>query len=122
MEQTNIYVAQKQRKSWFNDTHKDEMKAFVGALFFMVLHRPPNFDHYFSCDWVFAVPAIQNVFTRNRFCQLWQNFHLTDNSRQPAPTDEGYDKLYKLPPIINVMREKFKQAYHISQKVPMNLW
>ena len=34
VEQTNIYVAQKQRKSWFNDTNKDEMKAFVGALFF----------------------------------------------------------------------------------------
>ena len=47
------------------------MKAFVGALFFMAIHRLPNFDHYFSRDWVFAVPAIQNVFTRNRFWQLW---------------------------------------------------
>ena len=62
VEQTNIYVAQKQRKSWFNDTNKDEMKAFVGALFFMAVHRLPNFDHYFSHDWVFAVPTIQNVF------------------------------------------------------------
>ena len=88
------------------------MKAFVGALFFMAVHRLPNFDHYFSRDWVFAVPAIQNVFTRNRFWQLQQNFHLADNSRQPAPTDEGYDKLYKLWPMINVMREKFKQAYN----------
>ena len=45
MEQTNIYVAQKQRKSWFNDTNKDETKAFVGALIFMAVHRLPNFDH-----------------------------------------------------------------------------
>ena len=120
VEQTNIYVAQKQRKSWFNDTNKDEMKAFVGALIFMAVHRLPNFDHYFSRDWVFAVPAIQNVFTRNRFWQLWQNFHLADNSRQPAPTDEGYDKLYKLRPMINVMREKFKQAYNLGQKVCVN--
>ena len=117
VEQTNIYVAQKQRKSWFNDTNKDEMKAFVGALFFMAVPSIPNFDHYFSRDWVFAVPAIQNVFTRNRFWQLWQNFHLADNSRQPAPTDEGYDKLYKLRPMINVMREKFKQAYNIGQHI-----
>ena len=56
-------------------------------------------------------------FTRNRYWQLWQNFHLADNSRQPAPTDESYDKLYKLWPMINVMREKFKQAYNIGQKV-----
>ena len=117
VEQTNIYVAQKQRKSRFNDTNKDEMKAFVGALFFMAVHRLPNFDHYFSRDWVFAVPAIQNVFTRNRIWQQWLNFHLADNSRQLAPTDEGYDKLYKLRPMINVMREKFKQAYNIGQKV-----
>ena len=34
VEQTNIYVAQKQRKSWFNETNKDEMKAFVGTPFF----------------------------------------------------------------------------------------
>ena len=52
VEQTNIYVAQKQRKSWFNDTNKDEMKAFVGALIFMAVHRLPNFDHYFCHDWV----------------------------------------------------------------------
>ena len=75
------------------------------------------FKHYFSRDWVFAVPVIQNVFTKNRFWQLWQNFHLTDNSRQPASTDEGYDKLYKLRPTINVTTEQFKQVYNIGQNV-----
>ena len=35
VEQTNLYVAQKQRKTWLCDTNKDEMKAFVGALYFM---------------------------------------------------------------------------------------
>ena len=120
VEQTNIYVAQKQRKSWFNDTNKDETKAFVGALVFMAVHRLPNFDHYFSRNWVFAVPAIQNVSTRNRFWQLRQNCHLADNSRQPSPTDESSDQLYKLRPVINVMREKFKQAYNLGQKVCVN--
>jgi len=37
------------------------MKAFVAALFFMPVHRLPNFDHYFSHDWVFAVPTIQKL-------------------------------------------------------------
>ena len=54
---------------------------------------------------------------KNRFWQLWQNFHLTDNSRQPASTDEGYDKLYKLRPTINVTTEQFKQVYNIGQNV-----
>lgn len=117
VEQTNLYVAQKQRKTWLCDTNKDEMKAFVGALYFMALHRLPNFDHYFSRDWVFAVPAMQSVFTRNRFWQLWQNFHLADNTRQPAPTDDAYDKLYKLRPMINGMKEKFEHSYNIGQKV-----
>ena len=93
------------------------MKAFVVALFFMAIHRLLSFDRYFSRDWVFADPAIQNVFTRNRFWQLWQNFHLTENSRQPALTDESYDKLHQSRPIINVMKEKFKQMYNIGQKV-----
>ena len=88
------------------------MSAFAGALFFMAIHRLTNFKHNFSRDWVFAVPAIQNVLTKNRFWQLWQNFYLTDdNSRQPASTDEGYDKLYKLRPIINVTTEENKQVY-----------
>ena len=34
VEQTSIYFAQRQRKSWVNDTNKDEMKAIVGPLFF----------------------------------------------------------------------------------------
>lgn len=37
-----MYVAQKQRKTWLYDTNKDEMKAFVGALYFMALHRLPK--------------------------------------------------------------------------------
>ena len=69
------------------------------------------FKHYFSRDRVFAVPAIQNVFSKNRFWQLGQNVHLTDNSRQPASTDEGYNKLYKLRPTIIVTTEEFKQVY-----------
>ena len=28
----------------------------------MAVHRLPNFDHYFSRDWVFAVPAIKKMF------------------------------------------------------------
>ena len=48
---------------------------------------------------------------------MWHNFHLTDNSRQPASTDEGYNKLYKLRPIINVTTEEFKQVYNIGQSV-----
>ena len=92
MEQNSFYVAQKQKKSWFNDAKKDEMKAFVGALFFMAIHRQPNFEHYFSRDWVFTVPAIQNVFTRSRFWQLWQNFYLTDNSMRVMINCTNYDQ------------------------------
>ena len=65
------------------------MNAFAGALFFIAIPRLTNFKHYFSRDWVFAVPAIQNVFTKDRFWQLWQNFYQTDNSRQPTSTDES---------------------------------
>ena len=83
------------------------MNAFAGALFFMAIHSLTNFKHNFSRGWVFAVPAIQNVFTKNRFWQLWQNFYLTDNSLQPASTDEGKDKLCKLRPIMKETTEEF---------------
>ena len=120
VEQTNLYVRQKNRKTWHGNTTVQEMKAFIGALFFMALHRLPNFDHYFMSDWVFAVPAIQKVFTRNRFWELWQNFHLADNARQPAPNDAAYDKLYKLRPLIDGMRDTFRQSYDIGQYVSVD--
>lgn len=118
--QTNLYVRQKNRKSWRGNTTVQEMKAFVGTLFFMALHRLPNFDHYFMSDWVFAVPALQKVFTRNRFWEIWQNVHLADNTSQPAPNDNDYDKLYKLRPLIDGMRDKFRQSYDIGQCVSVD--
>ena len=109
-QQTNMYIAQKQWKTWLCDKNKDEMKAFVGALYFKALHRVKNFDHYFSRDWVFAIPALQNVFTRNQFWQLRKNFHLADNTKQLPPTDACYDKLHLLPSMITGIKEKFKRA------------
>ena len=96
VEQTNNVCCPETKKTWLCDTNKDEMKAFVGAYYFMALHRLPNFNHYSSRDWILAVPAFQNVSTRNHFWQLKQNFHLADNTRQPAPTDDSFDKQWSI--------------------------
>lgn len=42
---------------------------------------------------------------------------MADNTRKLAPTDDNYDKLYKLLPMINGMKEQLKHAYNIGQKV-----
>ena len=43
--------------------------------------------------------------------------YFTGNTRQPAPADEGYDKLYNLYAMINGMKEKFTHAYNVGKKV-----
>lgn len=103
MEPKSIYVAQKQKKSWFNDAKKDEMKAFVGALFFMAIHRQPNFEHYFSRDCSCNTKCFYQKQILAAVAEVLFDWQF----------NESYDKLYKLRPIINVMNEKFKQVYNI---------
>ena len=92
--ETNRYAVQKKRKHWDSDVTETELKAFLGCLYMMGIHKVPAFDDYFSNDWVLGVPGLQSIFTKNRWWQLWGNLHLVNNELKDTTAP---NKLFKLP-------------------------
>ena len=62
----------------------------------------PSFVTYgfvLSCPW-------------NQFHQILHNIHVVDNNTNaPSYTDPGYDKLWKVHPLLNVCAESAPQLY-----------
>lgn len=120
VDETNRYVRQKQRTDWQMDTTVEEMRAFIGVLYMMGIHRLPQFRDYFSNDYVLGVPAVQAVFSRKRFWQLWSNIHLVDNENTIPAGQPGHDKLFKLRPFLQALRTSFREYFYIGQNVSVD--
>lgn len=74
----------------------------------MGIHVLPNISLYWSSDPMFLVAEIANVMTVKRFKKILANLHLNDNSHMPKRGEEGYDKLYKIRPMIKILNSAFQ--------------
>jgi hypothetical protein len=54
--------------------------------------------------------------SRNRFITLLQNLHLNDNSRVPDRRSANFDKLYKIRPLLETIKENSQKAYIVLEK------
>lgn len=57
------------------------------------------------------VHFISASMSRDRFDWLLRNIHLNDNAVQPKKGEEGFDKLYKLRPLIDTLSNNFLNCY-----------
>lgn len=115
--ETNRYarqtIAQRQKdpNSW-KEVSLEELKAFLGLLIAMSIHRVPSLRDYWSTDWVLGVPAFSKVMARDRFLDIYYNIHLCDNSQMPQRGDENFDKLFKVRSFMENLNTKFRLNYN----------
>lgn len=93
------------------------MHAFLGVLYMSGIHRLPQFNDYFSKDYVLGVPAIQAVLSQRRFWQLWSNIHLVNNEDAIPAGEEGHNKLFKLGNLLQTLRTTFRDHFYVGQNV-----
>ena len=114
VDQTNLYASQMPTRSprygWY-DTTVPEMKAFIGVLLLMGIHQLPCLADYWSTHNYLGVPSIAAVFPANRFNHLLASIHFNDNSAAKPCGHPGYDKLYKVRPIIDSILQKCLMLY-----------
>lgn len=92
-----------------------ELKAFLGIILVMTIHKLPETRLYWSSLPIYAVPAVSSVMTRTRFEEIRANLHFANNEEQPARTDPTYDRAYKIRPVIDHFNEAFKTALSESK-------
>lgn len=117
LRETNRYACQslqakhKDVGSW-KDISVEELKAFLGLLICMSIHRLPSLQDYWSSDWVLGVPAFAKVMSRNRFLEIWNNLHLCDNTKMPRVGEPNFDKLFKVREFLNDLNTNFRVNYN----------
>ena len=89
----------------------EELKAFFGLLVAMSIHKLPCLRDYWSSDWVFSVSAFSRVMPLNRFLDIWNNVHLSDNTKVPKPGNSNFDKLFMVRQLIDDLKTNFQINY-----------
>lgn len=88
-----------------------EIRRYIGVLLYLGVVKIPTMRMAWSND--FKLTVISDALPRNRFEKIKSFFHINDNSKQPAKGVENYDKLFKIRPLLNKLKEKFNE---ISQE------
>lgn len=117
--ETNLYAAQKGTDSW-EDISAEEMQSFVGIQLAMGMVRLPSMYDYWSTNSILSAPGIVKGMGRNRFRSILRHLHLNDNSRMPGRTDPGYDKLYKVRPLLEKIRLNSQNSYQPHQQLAVD--
>ena len=119
--ETNRYARQKlvgQALDKWQDVTLFEIKAFLGVCVVMGVNPLPCTADYWSSDPFLGNEGIQKVMTKNRFENISRFFHFNDSSVEPRRGDDGFDRLYKVRPILTHFNVKIQELYkpgkHIS--------
>ena len=100
--ESNLYTQQKGREF---QTNEQEMRAFLGINFIMPVNKLRTLECYWECGQYVGNEGIRNVMSRSRFEEIWQNLHLSENTK-----DDKSDKGYKVRSLINHFNQSFSKC------------
>lgn len=93
------------------DLSVEELKAFLGILIIMGFHTLPTMRLFWCSEKKFRVDRGANIMTQKRFLFILRYLHVNNNELMPKWSEPGYDKLYKLRPLIDLLNANFKDLY-----------
>ena len=101
-DQTKLYVTQNGTEF---ATNPGKIRIFLGINYNMSISKLPNVKCYKSVDSFLSNDDVRNAMARNRFMNILQNLHFTDNQ-----TADKSDKAYKMRIVINHLSKAFQDA------------
>lgn len=96
------YSLQKNRHGFHLDV--TDLEKFLGILILSGYHILPQQQMYWSADDDKGVPIVKEAMSRNRFLNIKQNLHLSDNNELNTA-----DKFSKIRPICDMLNKNFCQ-------------
>ncbi|KAL0979753.1 hypothetical protein UPYG_G00189190 [Umbra pygmaea] len=116
VEQTNSYALYRQRRSGKSDPHWHptdlrEMKAYIGLNILMGINQLPDVEMYWASDIFIGNAGFKKTMTARRFEKLTQNLHLCDRESEPTRGERGYDGLYKVRALLDVIENTMWDSY-----------
>ncbi|CAK1585001.1 unnamed protein product [Parnassius mnemosyne] len=103
--QSNLFARQSNVRN-FTQITEDELKAYLGMLIQMGIHKLPSIEDYWSSNPALCVPEIAETMTLQRFQKISRCLHVNDNEQMPRRGETGFDKLYKIRPLLDQINQR----------------
>ena len=101
VEQTNVYAVQSGSDFC---TDACEIEQYLDVLIKTGLVHMPRYQMYWSKELCF--PPVADVMSRNRFTDVTQYLHFSDNTKTVTNRDDPqYDRYYKVRPLLTRLRD-----------------
>ncbi|KAL3220634.1 hypothetical protein MRX96_050332 [Rhipicephalus microplus] len=97
-EQSSLYSAQRNPNKVTSMTVND-LEQFIGTVLTMSLMKLPQTHMYWSQR--FRVSQVTDTMTRDRWEEIKQSLHFSDNQEAPDQNDPERDRLYKVRPLLD---------------------
>ncbi|XP_043464126.1 piggyBac transposable element-derived protein 4-like [Leptopilina heterotoma] len=110
VEQTNLYSEQSDTS--FVKTTKEEVLKFIPINIVMGIKRLPAIRDYWSTNPQLHDSFISSIMPVNRFFSILSCLHFNDNSIAPKRNEPGFDKLFKIRPMLTELSENFLKYYN----------
>ena len=125
VEETNRYARQSLQSNarclvaW-KDITKPEMKAFFGICVIMGINQLPRIADYWKDDPFIGNEGIKRTMPRNCFQEISQFLHFADSTKNPARGEKGYDRLFKVRPVLNATLENSQRCYSPNKHIAVD--
>lgn len=101
--ESNIYAAQI-APNGFDLVTDEDIRKFLGMIIFMSVVHLPSTRHYWKEGTY--IEKLASVMTCNRFEEIKRFLHFFDKAQERKPGEPNYDKLQKIRPLLNILRER----------------
>ena len=102
--QSNLYAAQENPDRPLQLTC-NELEKYFAVIMLMSIISLSCSRLYWSLD--LAISQVSKIMSRTRFEQIKRFIHFNDNSSMPESGDPNFDKLFKVRPLLDHLRQKF---------------
>ncbi|XP_020292495.1 piggyBac transposable element-derived protein 4-like [Pseudomyrmex gracilis] len=111
----NTYKIPSKTKKW-RDITVAEMKKFLGLIVLMGQVKKDMVHEYWSTDPAIETPFFSKVMSRNRFMQILQTWHFSNNDNIAVNSN----RLVKIQPVVDYLKMRFNEVYKPGQQLSLD--
>uniref|UniRef100_A0A0B7BCZ6 PiggyBac transposable element-derived protein domain-containing protein n=1 Tax=Arion vulgaris TaxID=1028688 RepID=A0A0B7BCZ6_9EUPU len=98
----------------------DDTKIFLYVNYMFGIHQLPTYRMFWSKDELVNVPAVSNIISRNRFESISKYLHLSDNSKCIPRGQDGYDAIWKVRPLFDLILFRSRELLRPEQDISID--
>ena len=104
----------------WHDVSVIEMKASIGILILVGICRVPRLRLYWTTKHPYIFPRICEIMSLTRFEQIYRFLHLCDSGKEVVAGQPGYDYLFKVRNLLDLLSPRFLSQYQTHEELSVN--